>query len=336
MRSEPEGRSSLFLWGAVLLLALLLPFSLPGFRTFQLTVVVAYAMAVVGLNILMGHAGQISLGQGAFVAIGGYTSAILRMRLGLPFEATLPAAALAGATFACLIGIPALRLRRFHLAVVTFLMALALPSVISRLDFLTGGSQGISLTRVRAPQGLGLTPDQWLYLLATLTAVLLFAGGRLILRGRTGRAFRAIRDNEAAATSFGVGGGYNKTLAFALSGLFAGASGAVLVGANGFVAPGSFDLPFSIALLSASVIGGLESIPGGVAGAAFIYFLPLFVLQWTGGLGVARTSGIPAIAYGALLILVMFAAPGGLAALIRAGYDTLRRLREMAAALGPD
>src|SRR5262245_27033090 len=175
--SRPGRASSVWWWsvGAILVLAFLLPFPLSGFRLFQFTQVCVYAMVLLGLNLLTGYNGQISLGHGAFYALGAYTMAIMIDRWGVPYGWTIPAAGLVCFMVGFLFGIPALRLEGLHLALATFALALAVPQILKYFDGWTGGSQGIVLSKPRPPSGLALSRDQWLYYLALLVLLALIA-----------------------------------------------------------------------------------------------------------------------------------------------------------------
>src|SRR5438132_11452146 len=172
----------------VLAIACALPFMMSGFRVFQFTQVGIYAIALLGLNILTGYNGQISLGHGAFYALGAYTTAIMIDRWSVPYGWTIPIAGLLCLVAGFLFGIPALRLEGLYLALATFALALAVPQILKYFEHWTGGSQGIVPSQPGAPWGLKLTPDQWLYVLTLLILVLLFVLARNLLAGRTGRA----------------------------------------------------------------------------------------------------------------------------------------------------
>src|SRR5215468_328073 len=192
-------RASVILAVAVIALAYSLPIYMSGFRLFQFTQVCIYAIALMGLNLLTGYNGQFSLGHGAFYAIGAYTSAIMMDRWDIPYGWTIPVAGLICLVVGFLFGRPALRLEGLYLALATFSLALAVPQILKYFEHWTGGSQGIVLTKPKAPWGLKITPDQWLYFLCLAMLVLSFVLASNLLRGRTGRAIVAIRDNPIAA-----------------------------------------------------------------------------------------------------------------------------------------
>src|SRR5499433_2898997 len=176
---------------AGLVVAGALPFFLSGFRLFQFTQVFVYAIALLGLNVLTGYNGQISLGHGAFYALGAYTTAIMIDRWSVPYGWTIPAAGLLCLVAGFLFGIPALRLEGLYLALATFALALAVPQILKYFEHWTGGSQGIVLVKPKPPFGLHLSEDQWLYFVTLGVAVVLFVLAWNLLRGRVGRAIVA-------------------------------------------------------------------------------------------------------------------------------------------------
>src|SRR5215813_4336980 len=205
-------RASVILAVAVIALAYSLPIYMSGFRLFQFTQVCIYAIALMGLNLLTGYNGQFSLGHGAFYAIGAYTSAIMMDRWDVAYGWTIPVAGVVCLIVGFLFGRPALRLEGLYLALATFSLALAVPQILKYFEHWTGGSQGIVLTKPKAPWGLKLTEDQWLYCLCLALLVLSFILASNLLRGRTGRAIVAIRDNPIAAQSMGVNTALYKSL----------------------------------------------------------------------------------------------------------------------------
>src|SRR5580658_4179532 len=205
---------------ALIALAAALPFWLRNYHVFELTLVMIYAVAVLGLNILTGYNGQISLGHGGFFAAGAYTAAILMHRYGVPYWATLAPAGLVCFVLGVLFGLPALRFEGPYLALVTLAMAVATPQLLKYFDTWTGGQQGINLVKPTAPFGLGLNQDQWLYLIVLLALLIAIRVAANMLNGRTGRALVAIRDHPIAATAMGINAARYKTLAFGTSTLF--------------------------------------------------------------------------------------------------------------------
>ena len=247
-----------------------------GYQLFQLTLVVAYALSVLGKNLVTGYGGQVSLGQGAFYAVGAYTAAILMEHFSVPYWATLPVAAVVTGMVGLALGLPALRLGGLYLALVTFAMAVAVPQLLKYKLFedWTGGVQGIVLNKPDAPFGLPLDPDQWVYLFTLAVGVVLFIAATNLVRSRIGLALMAIRDQPLAAEAMGVELSRYKTLTFGFGALFTGVGGALGAIAVGFVSPDSFSIALSLTLFVGMVIGGAASISGAVYGALFIVFVP--------------------------------------------------------------
>jgi len=211
----------------VLVAACALPFLLSGFRVFQFTQVCIYAIALLGLNILTGYNGQISLGHGAFYAIGAYVSAIMIDRWGIGYGWTIPTAGILCLVVGFLFGWPALRLEGLYLALATLSLALALPQILKYFEHWTGGSQGIVLSKPKAPWGLPLSEDQWLYFVTLAVLLVLFLLAANLLRGRTGRAIVAIRDNHIAAETMGINSALYKSVVFGVSAAYTGVAGAL-------------------------------------------------------------------------------------------------------------
>src|SRR5712691_10317963 len=258
----------------VVTLACALPFMMSGFRVFQFTQVFIYAIALLGLNILTGYNGQISLGHGAFWAIGAYTTAIMIDRWNIGYGWTIPTAGVLCLVVGFLFGLPALRLEGLYLALATFALALSAPQILKYFEHWTGGSQGIVLSKPKAPWGLPLTRDQWLYYLSLAVLIVLFTLGRNLLQGRVGRALVAIRDNPIAAEAMGINSALYKSLAFGVSAAYTGVAGALSGLVVAFVAPDTFNVFLSITFLVGVVVGGLASISGSIFGALFIQFVP--------------------------------------------------------------
>ena len=304
--------------------AAVLPFVVSSFRVFQFTQVLIYAIALLGLNILTGYNGQISLGHGAFYAIGAYTSAIMIDRWSIPFGWTIPVAGLLCLVVGFLFGIPALRLEGLYLALATFALALAVPQILKYFDDWTGGSQGIVLSKPNPPAGLPVTPDQWLYFTSLAVLLVLFVLAANLLRGRTGRALVAIRDNPIAAEAMGINNALYKALTFGVSAGYTGVAGALSAGAIAFVAPDSFNVFLSITFLVGIVIGGLASVGGAILGALFIQFVP----NWAQDISKAAPWAI----YGVFLIVFMYVMPRGIVGSVALGWRRLRAARGTGAA----
>src|SRR5215469_8463428 len=288
---------------ALIAVAVVLPFTLSNYHVFELTQVMIYAIAVLGLNILTGYDGQISLGHGGFYAAGAYTAAILMHRYGVPYWATLPPAAVICFALGVLFGLPALRFEGPYLALVTLAMAVATPQMLKYFDTWTGGQQGINLVKPLPPPGLGIDRDRWLYFLALASLLLAMRVAANMLHGRTGRALVAIRDNPIAAAAMGIDTARYKTLAFGTSTLFTGVAGALSAIVIGFVAPESFSLFLSISFLVGSAIGGIATISGAIVGGIFIQFVP--------NLANDISDAAPWAVYGVAMLLFMHAMPHG-------------------------
>ena len=288
---------------ALIVVAAVLPFGLSKYHVFELTMVMIYAIAVLGLNILTGYNGQISLGHGGFFAVGAYTAAILMHRYGVPYWATLPPAALVSFVLGVLFGLPALRFDGPYLALVTLAMAVATPQLLKYFDSWTGGQQGINLVKPMPPAALGIDRDRWLYLVVFVVLLLAIRVAANMLHGRTGRALVAIRDHPIAAAAMGIDTARYKTLAFGTSTLFTGVAGALSAIVIGFVAPESFTLFLSLSFLVGSAVGGIATISGAIVGGFFIQFVPNFAND--------ISDAAPWAIYGLAMLLMMYVMPLG-------------------------
>lgn len=312
-------RRSPWLWvglAALVAALLILPFLVKNFRVFQFNLVLVYAIAVLGLNILTGYNGQISLGHGAFYAIGGYAAAILMSKAGLPYWATLPVAGVVCFGLGFLMGFPALRLGGHYLALATLALALAVPQLLKykAIEGWTGGVQGIVLDKPEPPFtfrlfGQALNADRWLYFFTLLVAALMFWLAWNLLRGRVGRALVAIRDHPIAASAMGINLPIFKSLTFGVSAAFTGVAGALGAVVVAFVSPDSYSSFLSITILVGVVIGGLASIPGAIFGAIFIQFVPNIADE--------ISKSAPWAIYGIFLIVFMYVMPTGVMGILR-------------------
>ena len=300
-------------WIGLALLAIgliILPFLFKNYRVFQFNLVLVYAIAILGLNILTGFNGQISLGHGAFYAFGAYTAAIMMDKMGAPYWATLPVAGVVCFVFGYLMGFPALRLAGHYLALATFALALAVPQLLKykRIEGYTGGVQGIVLNKPAAPFefslfGQPLSPDRWLYFFSLAVTVLMFILAYNLLHGRVGRALIAVRDHPIAATAMGINLPVFKSITFGVSAAYCGVAGAMAAVVVAYVSPDSFTVNLSIFLLVGVVVGGLASIPGAIFGALFIQYVPNIADE--------ISKSAPAAIYGVLLIVLMYLMPTG-------------------------
>jgi len=305
-----------FLLATLVVVACVLPFVVSNYRTFQLTLVLVYAIALLGLNILTGYSGQVSLGHGAFYALGAYCAAILMDKAGLPYWATLPLAGAVCLVAGFLFGLPALRLEGLYLALATFALGAAMPQLLKyhHIEKWTGGVQGIVIQKPEAPAfltgaGLPLNSDRWLYFFTLGVALLMFALAWNLLRGRVGRALAAIRDQPVAAEAMGIDGALYKSAAFGVSAMYTGVAGALGAIAVQFVAPDSFTVFLSITLLVGIVVGGLASIPGALYGALFIQFVPNVADE--------ISKAAPWAIFGVFMLGFIYLMPTGVAGAIR-------------------
>jgi branched-chain amino acid transport system permease protein len=312
-------RRQLILLAVLLLAACALPFLVSNYRTFQFTLALVYSIALLGLNMLTGYNGQISLGHGAFYAIGAYTAAILMDQFGMPYWATLPIAAVVCLVAGFLFGLPALRLEGLYLALATFALGVSLPALLKyhHLEKWTGGVQGIVINKPDPPFGLPLDPDQWLYFFTLAIAVLMFVLAWNMLRGRMGRAMVAIRDQHIAAEAMGINTAMVKSLTFGVSAMYTGIAGALGAIAIQYVAPDSFNIFLSIVFLVGIVVGGLASISGAIYGALFIQFVPNIADE------ISRAA--PWAIFGIFLLGFVYLMPMGVAGAVRMTLARLKR-----------
>ncbi len=304
-------------WIWMALVAVLGAFCLlaPGYLLFQATQVLIYAVAILGLNLLVGYNGQLSLGHSAFYALGAYAGAMLVGYAQVPSVPAIAAAALACLILGFLFGFPASRLAGHYLALATFALSVALPQLLKHknVQAWTGGAQGLVVDRPGTPAGIPLNTDQWYFALTLLITVALFVLARNLVESRVGRALQAIRDQPVAARTMGVNTTLHRAVIFGISAMYVGAAGAMAALLTQFVSPDSYALPLSIALLIGVVLGGTARLSGAIYGALFILFVPNLLD------GVSKSA--PGVMYGALLIVVILAMPSGIAG----GIERLRR-----------
>lgn len=299
------------------------PLHASGIQLFQLTNVLVYAIALLGLNILVGYNGQISLGHGAFYAIGAYTAAILVAHVGVPHWLAVPIAGLVCLVAGFVFGLPALRLERMYLAMATLALGAVLPTVAKYkgVERWTGGSQGLGLDVPAVPFGLPLNFDQWLYLFTLLTLVLLFVLAANLLKGRVGRAIVAIRDHPTAARTMGINTALYKSATFGISAMYTGIAGALAALAIKYVAPDLFSIFLSFGFLIGIAVGGIATLTGAIYGAIFLQAI-FFVVGLTAQS--LHTAHVYAI-YGVVLILVLYFIPYGVAGMIARASRWIRR-----------
>lgn len=302
---------------AVLAIAIAAPFFAGNFLIFQLTLMLIYAIAILGLNILTGINGQFSLGHGAFYAIGAYTAAIMMDQFGIGYFWTLPVAGITCFISGFLFGLPALRLEGVYLALATFALAVVTPQLfkLTPFEYWTSGVMGIVIAKPEAPFGLSLNPDQWLYFLTLAVGLIAFVCANNLVSSRTGRALMAIRDNPIAARSMGINTSLYKSLAFGVSALYTGIAGALGAIVVQFISPDLFTFTLSVALVVGLVVGGVGWLPGALVGGAFIMFLP--------NIAESFSKGLSGAVYGVILILLMYAMPTGFGGLLKAGMKLI-------------
>jgi branched-chain amino acid transport system permease protein len=290
-----------------------LPFVISDYNVSLVARVGVFFIAVLGLDILTGYTGQISIGHGAFMAIGGYTTAVLSRDHDTNLVVTMLVAFAICFVVGFLVGLPALRLSGAYLALVTFALAVSVPLLPLKWSSFLGGRDGVQTSHE--------VSNLWLYGVAWAASAILFVLAWLILRGRVGRAFRAVRDSEIAAVASGIELPVYKTLAFGISAAYAGVAGSLFVLANnGFAAPDEFAIVLSLQILIGAAVAGLGSLWGVLAGAAFVGLLP----SVSSSVPVIGSAHGQDVVFGAAVILVMLLLPDGFAGL-------LARLRRLAA-----
>jgi branched-chain amino acid transport system permease protein len=328
----PALRPRLAVWHLVLagaiLIALVLPLVVKSFVIFQLTQVMIYGLAILGLNILTGFSGQFSLGHSAFYGFGAYTAAILMHRYGVPYYLTLPAAGGTCFVIGFLFGLPALRLQNLYLALATFALAIAVPQILKfqPLEAWTGGVQGLVVDQPDPPPFLPIDTDQWLYYLTLIVVLIMCGAAWNLVHSRTGRAIMAIRDNPIAASAMGINASLYKSLTFGVSALYTGVAGALGALAVAFVAPDSFNFLLSVSLLVGLVIGGVGSIPGCLFGGLFVLYVP--------NIAESISTGLAGAIYGIILLIVIFVMPQGAAGFVRLCLGYLPQLGQVQSGSG--
>jgi branched-chain amino acid transport system permease protein len=298
-------------WGAALiglcfLLACVAPLGLNGYGLYLLTLTEIFALVALGLNLLTGYAGQISLCHASFFGVGAYATAILTQKAGLPYLLSLLVGALLTTAIGALAAVPALRLKNIYLAIATLGFGVVLQKIIFEWRSLTGGGGGLALT---APSiaGYEVGATGLYYLTLTLMTVGLF-GAWNVSRGRTGRALLVIKDSEIAAGSLGIHAPRYKVIAFAISAFYAAIAGGLFAYLVRYINPESFSVGLSISFLSMVVIGGLGTIGGSIVGAVFYVIVPELL---------RGIKDAPGLVFGLLLVVVMVFMPRGLWGMLR-------------------
>lgn len=317
-------------WAALILAVAAIPMVLGETNVRLFTQAAAMSIAILGLNLVSGYSGQISLGHSAFVGVGAYTTAILVADHSWSYFTTVPLAATICFVVGVLVGIPALRLKGLYLALATLGLAVIFPKLVDKYESLTGGSNGKNIPvrqiRLKAPAIFGLDPRDdgyiWVYFIVVVIAAVIYLLTRNLLASRGGRALVALRDNAIGAESSGINLARYKVLAFGISAAYAGIAGSLIMFTVSNATGTGYSLNLSIELLTGVVVGGLASMPGSLLGGLLVVFLPDFAKDWGDG----TLSGA---VYGVTLIAIIAIYPGGVAGL-------LRRLRSTFLVFDPD
>jgi branched-chain amino acid transport system permease protein len=288
---------------AVLLLYVI-PFAIPSYLVSQFATVLAFAIAIVGINLVTGYGGAITLGHAAFVALGSYTTAILVVRYGWSPYATIPVAAVLSWIAGWCLGFPALRLQGLYLALGTLVLSITVPPLLKRFDSFTGGVQGLNVGNPEPPKFIPIDESQWIYFVSLAIAAILYVVARRILSGPLRRALVATRDNQLVAAVMGVDRATLTTATFALSSLYAGVAGSLYAMIVGFVSPDTFNVMLSLNLFVGAVVGGITSLGGAVIGAMFIQFVPI----WASDIDVS----LGGLVFGGALIVTLVLIPAGI------------------------
>jgi len=321
----------LLLAGGALLVLFAASARVDAFTDYNFAAIAYLAIAAAGLTVLTGVNGQVSLGHGALMAIGAYTTAVVTIHLHLPVGVTIVTAVASAAVAGLIVGIAAARLRGPYLAGATLALAVAVPQLATHFSGTLGGEQGLPVPPLFHPAALGATfPDErwlaWISFVAAAAAFVLLAN---LKRGRFGRSLRAVRDDESAAALAGIPVARIQVLAFVVSAACAGLAGALFAYWAGLTAPSGFTLGLSLQLLTAIVVGGIGSLPGAVWGSALLVYLP----TWTNHLATRFSlpasvgNNLPLAIYGVVLVVVMLGFPEGIHGAFRRAAARLRRER---------
>ncbi|WP_022850155.1 branched-chain amino acid ABC transporter permease [Limisalsivibrio acetivorans] len=308
--------SKALIWGFVIAL-FGLPFLLGPYLLYVMNLIFIAVIGAVGLNILTGYTGLISLGQGAFMGVGAYAAGYFSLRWGIPFYLAIPMAGLTTAVFGAFFGIPSLRLKGLYLSIATLAAQFIIEFLFIRLEPITGGVTGLSIDYANF-FGIEIYDDFRFYFLSLTICILMTLAGMNMMRTKLGRAFLSIRDNYIAAEAMGISLFRYKLLSFAVSSFYAGVAGSLWAYYTTIITPENFTISVSIQYLSMIIIGGLGSIQGAIFGAAFIVVLPEFlqsISDWAGSYYPAMTQIIGSIkegVFGLVIILFLVFEPEGL------------------------
>lgn len=304
----------------IVVLALIgVPFLIKPFYTFLATSILIYAIAILGMNILIGLAGQVSIGHGAFVAIGAYVTGVTLAASVVPYPVAILGSGLVCFVIGLLLGAPLSKFGGVYQILATFALAVAIPQMLrlSLLEPWTNGAMGLLIQPLLPPEFIALEPEQWFYLNALLAFVILFAGAWTLSNSATGRALAAVRDNPLAASAMGVNVRFYKLIAFGVSAFYAGVSGALSSLLIQFISPDTYTFHVSIVLLVGLVVGGANWLPGCLIGAAFVTFVPNFAEH--------LSKDLAGAIYGiALIIVAIVARPGSVG-----GRSVLSRFKSL-------
>jgi branched-chain amino acid transport system permease protein len=329
-------RHGLVFLGLAVVLLVLTSFVFDSYTNYNVSEVAIYAISAAGLTVLTGINGQVSLGHGALMMIGAYTTSVLLTRHpGLPLVLMLVASTATTGIAGAIVGLAGARLRGPYLAGATLALAVALPQVPSHFASVFGGNQGLSVAAPTPPAFLGTSfaPEQWLAWITLAAALITFFVLANLVRSGTGQRFRMVRDNEVAARLSGVDVARTQVLAFVVSAACAGLAGSLFAYWVTVTSPSGFTLNLSLSLLTAIVIGGLGSLSGAVLGSFILVYLPV----WTGGFASSLNlssnvaNNVPLAIYGIVLIVAILVFPrgvaGGVASIVRGVISALRSSR---------
>jgi branched-chain amino acid transport system permease protein len=303
---------------AIAAVLIVLPLISSRFINYQLSLMAVFAVAILGLNIVMGYTGQVSLGQSAFLGIGAYIAAY-GVTEGWPIPVIFVLCAVVPAIVGLVVALAAARLRGLALAMVTIALPIIGIPLAKRLREFTGGAQGTTVSWLRAPDWSGLDHDQWRYYVVVVIAVLMFLLARNLVKGRMGRAFRIVKENEAVAIAMGISPYRYKVLAFTIASLFGGVAGFLYLGVVQYTSPETMSFHSSINMVAAMVIGGSASILGTIFAAIYFVLVP--------NLANEVNPSLTALFSGAILLAVLFLVPGGVVSLPRRIAQAVRSLR---------